>query len=186
MTSAPPLRAYLAAMLASGALLAALPAQAKEPEVRIDATSDLQFGTFMVFGSGARTVSANGTVSDNGVVALEGSVPAPARFTITYDRGNESNQTLNIVLELVISAPPLVRQGGVEARLSGYETDLPGALRIDAGRAIRLTLANCRTRICTRTFQVGGRLDVTRHFGGAALVVPIPVDVTVISAERAR
>lgn len=162
------------------------PAAAKEPEVRISADSELTFSTFMIFGSGSRTVSPSGTVSDNGVVALEGTTPAPARFTITYDRGNENNHVLDIELELVISAPPLVRQGGVEARLSGYATDLPGALRVDAGRAVRVTIPNCRTRVCTRSFQIGGRLDVTRNFGGAMLVVPIPVDVTVISADRQR
>ena len=140
----------------------------------------------MVFGSGSRTVGATGTVSDSGIVPVEGRAPAPAVFTISYDRGNENNFVLDIVLDLVISAPPMVRQEGVEARLSGYETNLPGALRIDAGRAIRLTMSHCRTRVCTRTFQVGGRLDVTRQFGGASVVVPIPVDVTVISAERGR
>ena len=173
------------AIIALAALLAS-PAQAAEPQVRVIATSELHFGTFMVFGSGARTVSATGAVSDSGVVSLEGRAPAPASFTISYDRGNESNHILNIVLDMVLSSPQLVRQGGVEARLSGYETNLPGALRIDAGRAIRLTISNCRTRVCTRTFQVGGRLDVSRRFGGASVVVPIPVDVTVISAERVR
>jgi hypothetical protein len=182
MSSALPPRAFIAV----AALLVTTPTQAAEPQVLITANSELHFGTFMVFGSGARTVSATGAVSDSNIVALEGRAPAPAYFTISYDRGNENNFVLDIVLDLVISAPPLVRQGGVEARLSGYETNLPGALRIDPGRAIRLTMSNCRTRVCTRTFQVGGRLDVTRQFGGAAVVVPIPVDVTVISAERVR
>lgn len=192
MTSIRPFRASIAQFAAKAVVVLASmllvnpPALAREPEVRITADSDLQFGTFMVFGNGARTVSASGAVNDLGVVGLDGGIPAPARFTISYDRGNEGNVTLDIVLELVFSAPPLVRVNGVEARLSGYETDLPGALRIDPGRAIRLTLANCRTRICSRSFQVGGRLDVTRLFGGAQLVVPIPVDVTVISAGRAR
>lgn len=186
MTRVPALRATLAA---AGLLLLASTSQqvqAKVPEVRISADSELTFGTFMIFGSGSRTVGTTGTVRDNGVVALEGTRPAPARFTISYDRGNENNHVLDIELELVISAPPLVRQGGVEARLSAYETDLPGALRVDAGRAMRVTMPNCRTRVCTRSFQVGGRLDVTRNFGGAMLVVPILVDVTVISADRQR
>ncbi len=180
------MRAALIIGAAATLATAAGPAQAKEPEVRLSADSDLHFGTFMVFGQGARTVSASGAVTDVGIVALEARAPAPARFTISYDRGNESNHVLDLVFELVMSAPPPVRLGGVEARLYGYETDLPGALRIDPGRAVRVTIPGCRTRICTRSFQVGARLDVTRQFGGAQIVVPIPMDITVISAERQR
>jgi hypothetical protein len=165
-------------------LLVPVPAQGASPEIRVTAERELAFGTFMVFGSGARTVRASGAVSDNAIVPLEGAIPAPARFTITYDRGNQSRNVLNLDLELVISAPPLVRQGGVEARLSAYETDLPGAPQVMPGQVIRMTIDDCRTRVCSRSFQVGGRLDVTRHFGGAQLVVPIPVDVTVISIDR--
>ena len=160
---------------------------AKTPEVRIDPLSDLSFGRFMVFGSGTRTVSASGAVSDSSIVALEGGAsPGPARFTISYDRGNQSRHTLNIELEVVMSAAPQVRQGGVDARLSAFETNLPGALRINPGQAIRISMPNCRTRICSRSFQVGGRLDVTRRFGGANLLIPIPLDATVISVERQR
>jgi len=174
----PPLAVALAALV--------VPAQAKNPEVSLTAISDLHFGTFMVFGNGARTVSASGAVTDVGIVALEDRAPSPARFTISYDRGNESRHGLDLVFELVMSAPAPVRQGGVEARLYGYETDLPGAMRIDPGRPVRVNVPNCRTRVCSRSFQVGARLDVNRRFGGAEIVVPIPMDVTVISAERQR
>jgi hypothetical protein len=165
---------------------AATPARAAVPAVTLTADSDLHFGTFMVFGTGSRTVSASGAVTDRGVVPIEARAPAPARFTISYDRGNENKHVLDLEFELVMSPPPPVRQGGVEARLHGYETDLPGAARIDPGRAVRVTIPGCRTRVCTRSFQVGARLDVTRQFGGAEIVVPIPMDVTVISAERQR
>lgn len=160
------------------------PATANTPQVSVLPESELSFGTFMVFGSGSRTVSPVGAVSDIGIVALEGQPIAPARFTISYDRGNQSRNAMELELEVVLSVPPPTRMGGVEARLSAFETDLPGAMRITPGRPFRLIISDCRTRICSRTFQVGGRLDVTRHFGGAQLVLPIPVDVAVISIDR--
>ncbi|MFC3098944.1 DUF4402 domain-containing protein [Alteraurantiacibacter palmitatis] len=157
---------------------------ANTPQVSILPERELSFGTFMVFGSGSRTVSATGALSDVGIIALEGRPTGPARFTISYDRGNQSRNAMELELEVVISVPPQARMGGVEARLSAFETDLPGAMRITPGRPFRLIISDCRTRICSRTFQVGGRLDVTRHFGGAQLVLPIPVDVSVIAIDR--
>ena len=166
------------------AMACAVPARADTPAISVTADRELAFGTFMIFGSGSRTVTASGAVSDSGLVPLEGAIPAPAHFTISYDRGNASRNVLDIELELVINAPPMVRQGGVEARLSAYQSDLPEATLVTAGRPITLRLRDCRTRICSRTFRLGGRLDVTRHFGGAQLVVPIPVDVAVIDIDR--
>lgn len=166
--------------------LAAMPSHAKVPEVTLTADSELHFCTFKVFGTGSRTVGASGAVTDLGIVPIEARAPTPARFTISYDRGNENKHVLDLEFELVMSPPPPVRRGGVEARLHGYETDLPGATRIDPGRAVRVTIPGCRTRVCTRSFQVGARLDVTRQFGGAQVIVPIPMDVRVISAERQR
>ena len=174
------------AVLAAAALLVSQPVSADVPRVRISPDSELRFGSFMVFGSGARTVSATGLVSDQAIVPIEGSTTGPARFTISYDRGNESKQSLDIEIELVISNPGPVRAGGVDARLSAFETDLPGALRVTPGQAIRLSIRNCSTRVCSRSFQVGARLDVARQFGGADLSVPIPLDATIISAERVR
>ncbi|MFC3099899.1 DUF4402 domain-containing protein [Altererythrobacter lauratis] len=157
---------------------------ANTPQISVVPESELSFGTFMVFGSGSRSISPAGTVSDIGIVALEGRPTGPARFTISYDRGNQSRNAMELELEVVISVPAQARMGGVEARLSAVETDLPGAMRITPGRPFRLVISDCRTRICSRTFQVGGRLDVTRHFGGAQLVLPIPVDVRVIAIDR--
>lgn len=138
----------------------------------------------MVFGSGSRTVNAGGGVVDVSIVPLEGNIPSPARFTVLYDRGNNSRHAIDIELELVMSSPGPVRIGGVEGRLSAFETDLPQALRIQPGQAVRISLPNCRTRVCSQSFQLGARLDVTRQFGGARLVIPIPFDVAVISADR--
>jgi len=183
------IRVQLAAAI-SAALLTALglsdAAEGKTPEVSITSESELHFGTFMVFGSGSRTVTAGGAVIDGSIVALEGAAPMPARFSVTYDRGSGNNHVLDIELELVISNPPGVREGGVEGSVSGFQTDLPGASQVAPGQAIRLFLRNCRSRTCSRNFHVGGRLDVTRHFGGADLAIPITMDATVISVERLR
>lgn len=140
----------------------------------------------MVFGRGARTVSAVGAVSDISIIPIEGTNPSPASFTVSYDRGNESRQIIDIELELVLTASESFKQEGVEAGLSAFETDLPGNLRISQNRAFRVSLPNCRTRVCSRSFTVGARLDVYREYGGASLVIPLLIDAAVISAERAR
>jgi len=179
--------AYIAgskAGLACLMLAAAAPAGAKVPEVRVTADADLRFGRFMVFGSGTRTVSASGAVSDVAIVALEGSSTGPASFTVSYDRGNESRHVIDLEFDVVFTVPPRVRDAGIEGNLSAFETDLPGATRVAPGQAIRIAIPNCRTRVCSRSFNVGARLEVTRHFGGARLAIPIPVDVVVIEAER--
>ncbi|MFL0354958.1 DUF4402 domain-containing protein [Erythrobacter sp. GH1-10] len=158
--------------------------RAAPPEVRIVPDRELSFGSFMVFGSGSRTISANGGVIDVSIVPLEGNTPVPAHFTVLYDRGNNSRHVIDVELELVMSSPVPVRVGGVEGKLSAFETDLPQALRIRPGQAIRISLPNCRTRVCSQSFQLGARLDVTRDFGGASIVIPIPFDVAVISVDR--
>lgn len=163
-----------------------VPLFGKTPEVSIIPERALQFGTFMVFGSGSRLVSASGAISDSSVIALDGTAPAPARFTVRYDRGNENNHVLDIELELAISDSPRTRVDGVEASVSSFETDLPGGAQVSSTKPVRMMIANCRARVCTRSFQVGGRLEVTRSFGGADVEVPIPIDVRIIAVERQR
>ncbi len=141
----------------------------------------------MVFGSGRRTVDVRGGVIDEAIVPLEGSIPAPARFTVTYDRGNQNRQVLDIEIDLFLSTVGAVRMQGVEGRLSALQTDLPGASLPDAGQPIRLSIPNCRTRTCSRTFHVGGTLNVTRGpGGGASLVIPIPIYADLVSDDRQR
>ncbi len=185
--AAPLVAALFFAVLSHAAFLSLPgPALGKPPQVIITADSDLRFGTLMVFGSGSRTVSPAGLVRDVAVVGMEGSQTGPARFTISYDRGNENKHVLDIELDLVMSSPPRVRVQGLEGQLSALETDLPGAGRITPGQPIRITMRDCRERVCSLQFNVGGRLDIVRQYGGADLTVPIPLDVTVISAERQR
>lgn len=173
--------------LATYLLLATLfssAAVAKPQEVRVRSQAELSFGTFMVFGSGSRSVSAAGTVTDSSIVALEGSQPRPAHFTINYDRGNESRQVLDITVELVMLAPANMRFDGIDARLSSLETSLPDYPRIASGEPMTIRLTNCRTRVCSMSFSVGGRLDVTRNFGGAKINIPLNVDARIVARER--
>lgn len=167
-------------------LLASVSASAKPAEVRISVDSELNFGTFMVFGSGRRSIGPNGIVVDEAIIALENTIPRPAQFTVTYDRGNESKHVLDIELELFISPTPGVTIGGVEGRLTNFETDLSGASRVTSGQPIRITLPNCRTRTCSQSFRLGATLNVTRSYGGAVLIIPIPVDAVIISDDRQR
>ena len=171
---------------ASVSILASGTLHPKTPEVLIVSESDLQFGKFMVFGTGSRTVSASGVVRDLSIVPLEGARTAPARFTLSYDRGNESKHVLDIELEIVLSAPPAVMIDGVSGRVSELETDLAGTGRVSPGQPIRVRMRNCRTRVCSQSFQVGGKISVDRRYGGAVLSIPIPIDATVLMAERLR
>lgn len=172
------------AMCLAMALLMHAPATAKPQEVRVRSQSELSFGTFMVFGNGSRRVSASGAVVDSAIVTLDGRQPRPARFTIEYDRGNESKHVLDVTIELVMSAPRNVQFGGVNARLSAFETDLPGHSRVAPGEAMTIRLTECGTRVCSRTFTVGGRLDISRNFGGARVDIPINIDARI--TERGR
>lgn len=178
---APALAGWLAALCW---LAVPCAAHGDQPSVRIVPQGDLRFGTFLVFGAGSRTVSAAGAVINQALEPVAGDAPAPARFTVSYDRGNNSSHVLDVEMDLVVSASPMVRIGGVEARLSALVSDLPGALQIQPGRPIRLRMTGCRTRVCSRTFQVGGRLDVTRQNGQARLSIPIPLEATLVSAIR--
>jgi hypothetical protein len=159
-------------------------AVADGPSVRITAQSELRFGTFLVFGAGARTVSAAGAVTNFALVPVEGDAPSPARFTVAYDRGNQSTQPLDVELDVVIAASSPIRLGGIDARLSALDSTLPGALQVQPGQPVRIRITGCRTRLCSRSFQVGGRIDVTRQSGHASLSIPIPLEATIVSAVR--
>ena len=141
----------------------------------------LRFGTFAVPVSGFREVSPSGSVTSSGIFALSNGGTGPARFTVQYDRGNNSKRRLDIVIDLTFSTPPAFVQGGLNARLSRYQTDLPGYGVIAPGQTLRIEMPNCLQRVCSRSFNLGGRLDVDRAFGGGLVEIPIPVDAVVIS-----
>lgn len=161
-------------------------AEAQRPQLNIISNSDLRFGSFVVLGSGSRTVSPNGAVTDVSLIPAGSGGTGPARFTISYDRGNRRIRPADLEFEVVFSSVPLTTQGGVQARVSSFQSDLPGYRNFSPGQIIQLTLQNCRTRICSRTFNVGARLDVQRNYGGAQLNIPLPVDAALISIRRSR
>lgn len=156
------------------------PSHADPPEVRITPERDLRFGTFAVPSSGWREVTPAGQVSASGIVAMPGDV-SPAQFTLAYDRGNSGRARLNLQLQLTLMPAPVITQGGMVARLTAYQTDLPGAARVAAGEPITVSIPNCVQRVCAVSFRVGGRLDLERTAGGGRIEVPIPVSATIVS-----
>lgn len=153
---------------------------ADQSELRITPDRNLRFGTFAVPSSGWREITPMGQVTSSGVIAMPGNT-GPAQFTLAYDRGNNGQAQLNLRFELILLPAPVVTNGGVVARLTAYQTDLPGAARVAAGQPVTVSIPNCRQRICATSFRVGGRLTLDRTTGGGSIAVPIPVSATVVS-----
>ncbi|QKG70605.1 DUF4402 domain-containing protein [Erythrobacter mangrovi] len=175
-------------LLAAGAcaMMAAMwatPSQADPEKITILTPAALRFGTFAVPTTGFREVTASGTITSSGIVSLDDSGVGPARFVIEYDRGNNSRRRLDLTIEVVLSSPAVFTQGGLSARLSRYQTDLPGYGLVQAGQVIRMEIPNCTTRVCSRSFSLGGRLDVDRSFGGGLVEIPVPIDAAVVSVN---
>lgn len=164
-------------------VLAPLPARADPARAVVTADARLDFGRMVVVGSGSRRVTAAGAVVDSGVMPAPGGTTRPAQFTVSYDRGNESRRPLDVTLEVVLSAPGAVDAGGVSGRLSAFETDLPGYAAIAPGQVLQITLPNCTQRVCSRSFRVGARIDLTRSYGGGTLNLPLPIDATLVNVD---
>jgi len=165
-------------------LAGAAPTFAATPAVTLSADAPLRYGAFVVFSSGSRTVSATGAVTNVSITPIASAPVGPAQFTVAYDRGNQNGKPITVVLQVVLASAPQVSQGGVTGRLSAFDSDLPGALNLLPGQAVTYTIANCTTRVCSKTFRVGARLDVTRSTGGAALSIQLPVLATLISVDQ--
>lgn len=178
-------RGLAAWLLAAVCLLAKPePAHADVPLAYAIAEADLRFGRIVVYGSGARTVTPAGAVTDTGgIVSASADNPGPARFTVGYDRGNEGNKSITVTMVITFGAVPPVTLGGVTASVTNLTSNLAGALTIVPGQTHQFTVANCRTRRCGVSFDVGGKLDVTRTYGGAEISTPVPVSVTVVSVN---
>ncbi len=170
-------------MFALFALLLPQPVAADRPRLRIIPNSELRFGTFAVIDRGYRIVSPGGTVQSSGIFSITSGDTSPARFTVRYNRGNNGRRRLNLRIQLVITQPPPVTQGGITAKLSGLQTDLPGAANVQPGEVIEITIPNCRTRICRKSFNIGGRLDIENDYGGGKVEIPIFADVVLISVR---
>lgn len=164
-------------VIAASLALASSPAHADS--LTLTANRQLRYGSFAVAGTGSRTVSATGVVLDSGVFPVSGPV-GPAEFTFAFDRGG-SSQPVTIVVQFLLASVPPVNQGGVTGTLSGFNSDLPGIPLLIPGQAAIVNITSCVTRICTQTFRIGARLDVTRASGGASLTIPLPVSATVLA-----
>lgn len=156
---------------------------ANKPELQIITNADLRFGAFAVPTRGFREISPSGSIISAGIFALNDSGTGPARFTVQYDRGNNGRRRLDLVIELVLSAPSTFTNGGLTAQLSRYQTDLPGYSFVQPGQVIRIEMPNCTQRVCSTSFNLGGRLDVERSFGGGPVVIPIPADAVLVSVR---
>ena len=174
----PARRAAMAAVL-----MAALqvPVLAAEPSVTVSADQLLRFGSFFTDTAGSRSVSANGTVSGTAIIPVTGASPGPAQFTITYDRGNNANVNYSLLVSVMMPGSASQVSGGVTGTIARFDTDLPGISVLLPGQTAQTTLIGCRRRICSRTFRVGGTLQVTRTRGGAQLAIPLPIVVTVLA-----
>lgn len=159
----------------------ATPALAAAPSVTVSADQALRFGSFFTDTTGTRTVSATGSVTGSAIVPLSGAAPGPAQFTFTYDRGNNANVTYSLLISVLVPGSASQVRGGVTGKIARFDTDLPGVSALLPGQTAQVTLVGCQRRICSRTFRVGGTLEVARTSGGAALAIPLPIVVTVLA-----
>ena len=167
-------------MLGAGLALST-PALAATPSITVTADQALRFGSFFTDTSGTRTVSATGTVTGSAIVPLTGSAPGPAQFTFTYDRGINANVNYSLLIAVLVPGTASQISGGVTGTIASFNTDLPGVSALLPGQIAQITLTGCQSRICSRTFRVGGTLQVARTSGGAELAIPIPIVVTVMA-----
>lgn len=170
-----------AAVLGASITGAASPSLAAAPSVSVSADQALRFGSFFTDTSGTRTVSATGTVTGSAIIPLTGTAPAPAQFTLTYDRGNNANTAYSLLISVLVPGAASQVSGGVTGTIARFDTDLPGVSTLIPGQIAQITLTGCQRRICSRTFRVGGTLQVARTSGGAELAIPLPIVVTVLA-----
>ena len=171
--------------IAAAAVLAqASPAQATPASLTITADTALRFGAFVVVSAGSRAVSANGTVTNNGIFPINSAPTGPAQFTVTYDRGNNNPQPIDVTFQLLRSSVSPVSQAGVTGTLSAFGSDLPGAAVLVPGQAVTLSMPSCTARTCSMTFHAGARIDVTRASGGAALSIALPMIANLLSVQK--
>ena len=177
-------RRRLSALLAlAGLTCLASPAEAAPPTFALTVNSDLRFGSFVVMSTGARVIGATGAVTNIGIYPIASGATGPAQFTVAYDRGNNGNKSLDIAIEVFMGSAPPVGGGGVTGRLSGFTTDLPGVPAIATGQIVPILITGCRDRICSRTFRIGSRLDVSRSGTGRTIAIPIPLTATLVNVR---
>lgn len=141
----------------------------------------LRFGSMVVPAQGRRTVTATGSVIDEDVLpSVWPDQAGPGRFTVTYDRGNNGRQALDI--EVLVMLPVALDYGtvGLRARLTNIVSDVQPA----TGQTATIRLRNCVTRVCAATFRIGGTLSISRNQGGGSIVLDVPLQASVIRVAR--
>ncbi|NBC36918.1 DUF4402 domain-containing protein [Novosphingobium sp. FSY-8] len=170
------------ALLLAAASLALSPqlARAGTPSLIVTADQMLTFGTIVAVGTGSRTIHPDGAVDNEGVVPLGDSTARPAQFTITYDSGNTTGGGYQLMVQLVLAAVDIGAVNGVRGTLTNFRTDIAGVGTLQPGNIGSFTLANCYARVCTTSFRVGARLDLSGNLASAPLRFPLPLAVNVI------
>ena len=162
-----------------------LPAFPAASSLTVRAEQQLRFGTLVVEGNGSRSVSALGEVTNDNVLPMGYAGVGPAQFTISYDRGANNGRPISVLVQITLANLPPVTQGAITGALGDFDTDLPGATRIEPGHPITTTITGCTTRICMVTFHVGARLSITRAGGdtpnGGAFSISPPVTASVLT-----
>lgn len=153
------------------------------PFVTLQADQALRFGSFVVLGSGTRTVTATGTVSDSGIFPVSGTSRGPSQLTLTYHRGAPPTGPVTVTVLLNLVPPAPVSQNGLVATVTSFDTDLPGIPQLTPGQGILFTMPVCSTQVCTHVFHVGGRISVTRPGTGGAVTVPLTVTASLVSVQ---
>jgi Domain of unknown function (DUF4402) len=175
------IRWMTAAVLGAGLAGLTTPALAAAPSTTLSADQALRFGSFFTDTTGSRTVSATGSVTGSAIIPLTGATPGPAQFTFTYDRGNNANVAYSLLVSVLVPGSASQVKGGVTGTIARFDTDLPGVSTLLPGQSVQVTLLGCQRQICSRTFRVGGTLEVARTSGGAELAIPLPIVVTVLA-----
>lgn len=150
-------------------------------DLALTEVSPIRFGSMIVLETGRRTVTPAGSVMDEAVLSAPGAVPGPAQFTISYDRGNNGRQQLDLDLLVLLPGELRMESGTLSAKLQSIRADIPTS---PGARQFVLRIAGCVTRVCSTSFRLGGTLEVTRSAGGGNLAIPVPVTVVLTNLAR--
>lgn len=162
------------------------PTWAAKESITITPLTPLRFGSFVVISTGSRTVSHTGAVTNTSIFPVSGDASGPATFELAYNRGNNAGvnganaKPLTVQVELTLLPVQPIETGGVSGTLGDFTTDLSGAPALQSGVPVQIAIENCTTRICRRTFRVGGRIFVNRSSGGATLSFALPIAATLL------
>lgn len=151
------------------------------PGLAIVSDTALRFGSFVVPGTGSRTVTAAGQVTNTNVFPVSGAVTGPAQFTLTYDRGTNATGQILVTVLLTLAQPGSFSQSGLKATVSSFDTDLQGIPLLTPGQSLLFAMPPCASPVCTQVFHVGGRIDVTQPGNGGAVTVPLTIGATLIA-----